>query len=238
MIDLYYWPTPNGHKITIFLEEARIPYQLHPVNIGAGDQFKPEFLEISPNHKIPAIIDHSPAIQQQPLALFESGAILEYLADKTGKFLPPLGSRDRYEVLQWLYWQIGGLGPMAGQNHHFAVYAPETIPYAIDRYRNETNRLYGVLNHRLHDRPFVAGTEFSIADMAIYPWIVPYEQQGQTLSDFPQLKQWFHSVQDRSAVKKAYKVADSIDRPETLSAEAKSILFGQNAATLDNQRHN
>ena len=168
MIDLYYWTTPNGHKVTMFLEEAGLPYRIIPVNISAGDQFKPEFLAIAPNNRIPAIVDHD--VAGGPVSLFESGAILLYLADKIGRFIPPAAQvQPRAEVLQWLFWQIGGLGPMAGQNHHFSQYAPEKIPYAINRYVNETNRLYGVLNKRLADRDFMAGSAYSIADMATYP---------------------------------------------------------------------
>ncbi|KAF1007203.1 MAG: Disulfide-bond oxidoreductase YfcG [Pseudomonas fluorescens] len=172
MIDLYYWTTPNGHKISLFLEEAGLPYEVHPVNIGQGDQFKPEFLKIAPNNRIPAIVDQQPADGGAPISLFESGAILLYLAEKTGRFIPQ-DLRGRQEALQWLFWQMGGLGPMAGQNHHFNVFAPEKIPYAIKRYIDETARLYGVLDRRLADRAFVAGEDYSIADMAIYPWIVP-----------------------------------------------------------------
>jgi GST-like protein len=169
MIDLYYWTTPNGHKITLFLEESGLPYTIHPINISKGDQFQPDFLKISPNNRIPAIIDTAPADGGDPVSLFESGAILLYLADKTGQFIPNT-LRGRLDVLQWLFWQMGGLGPMAGQNHHFATYALETIPYAIDRYVRETSRLYGVLNKRLADREYIAG-DYSIADMACYPWI-------------------------------------------------------------------
>src|SRR5207249_4899190 len=176
MIDLYYWTTPNGHKITMFLEEAGLPYRIIPINIGKGDQFKPEFLAVSPNNRIPAIVDTKPAKGGKPISLFESGAILLYLAEKTGKFIPA-DLAGRAEVLQWLFWQMGGLGPMAGQNHHFAHYAKDKIPYAIDRYVQETNRLYGVLNKRLADRPFVAGKDYSIADMASYPWTVSHERQ-------------------------------------------------------------
>ncbi len=191
MIDLHYWTTPNGHKITIFLEESGMPYRILPVNISRGDQFKPEFLAISPNHRIPAIVDHEPLGGGAPISVFESGAILLYLAEKSGRFLPA-DLRGRVEVTQWLFWQMAGLGPMAGQNHHFSQYAPEKLPYAINRYVNETNRLYGVLNRRLADRPFIAGT-YSIADMASYPWIVPYRNQGQSLADFPHLKRWFEA---------------------------------------------
>ena len=182
MIDLHYWTTPNGHKVTIFLEESGLPYRIVPVNISKGDQFKPEFLAISPNNRIPAIVDHAPKDGGRPISVFESGAILLYLAEKTGKFLNN-ESRRKVEVMQWLFWQMGGLGPMAGQNHHFSQYAPKKIPYAIDRYVKETNRLYGVLNNRLTDRAFLAG-EYSIADMASYPWIVPWKR-----SSFPSATQ-------------------------------------------------
>src|SRR5581483_11282261 len=183
MIDLYYWPTPNGHKITIFLEETATPYRIVPVNIGRGDQFKPEFLAISPNNRMPAIVDHEPTDGAGPLSVFESGAILVYHAEKTGQFLPQ-AVRPRMQVLQWLFWQMGGLGPMAGQNHHFVTYAPEKIGYAIERYVKETSRLYAVLDKQLAGRDFVAGA-YSIADMACYPWIVPHERQKQNLDDFP-----------------------------------------------------
>ncbi len=209
MIDLYYWTTPNGHKITIFLEEADLPYTIHPINIGKGDQFDPEFLKISPNNRIPAIVDADPETGDSPISVFESGAILQYLAEKTGKFMPAEGP-GRVEVLQWLNWQMGGLGPMLGQNHHFAIYAPEKIPYAIERYVKETARLYGVLNQRLRDREFVAG-DYSIADMACYPWITGYERQGQDLGDFPHLKRWFETIQARPAVQAAYKIAEAIN---------------------------
>ncbi len=202
MIDLYFWTTPNGHKITMFLEEAGLPYKIIPVNIGAGEQFKPEFLAISPNNRIPAIIDREPADGGAPIPVFESGAIMLYLADKVGRFIPS-GLRERIEVMQWLFWQNANLGPMAGQNGHFAHNAPEKLPYAIDRYVKETNRLYAVLDRRLADRPFVAGG-YSIADMACYPWIVPYERQGQKLEDFPHLKRWFEEIKARPATVRAY----------------------------------
>ncbi len=230
MIDLHYWTTPNGHKITIFLEETGTPYRIVPVNISTGAQFKPEFLAIAPNNRIPAIVDHAPPWGGPPLSLFESGAILEYLADKTGKLLPKPGPQ-RYETLQWLYWQMAGLGPMAGQNHHFAHYAPEKLPYAIERYVKETNRLYGVLDRRLADREFVAGA-YSIADIAIYPWIRPYERQGQTLAEFPHVKRWFEAIGARPAVVKAYALAATVNQAPTVSEEAKKILFGQTAASL------
>jgi len=227
MIDLYYWTTPNGHKITVFLEETGLPYRIIPVDIGKGAQFEPAFLAISPNNRIPAIVDHAPASGGAPISVFESGAILLYLAEKTGKLLPA-DLRGRAEVLQWLFWQVGGLGPMAGQNHHFARYAPEKIPYAIERYTKETNRLYGVLNRRLADRPFVAG-EYSIADIASYPWIVPYEAQGQKLEDFPHLYRWFETIRNRPATLRAYEKAKSINTQSTITEESRRILFGQTA---------
>jgi GSH-dependent disulfide-bond oxidoreductase len=209
MIDLYYWTTPNGHKITIFLEEAEQPYTIHPINISKGEQFQPAFLAISPNNRIPAIIDQQPADGGAPISVFESGAILQYLAEKTGQFLPT-DIRARVETLQWLFWQMGGLGPMLGQNHHFVQYAPEKIPYAIDRYVKETARLYGVLDKQLSDREFIAGA-YSIADMAAYPWIVPYERQQMILDDFTHIKRWFESIQSRPAVQRAYAKAKSIN---------------------------
>jgi GSH-dependent disulfide-bond oxidoreductase len=231
MIDLHYWTTPNGHKVTMFLEETGLPYRIIPVNIGKGDQFKPEFLAVSPNNRIPAIVDTEPAGGGVPVSLFESGAILLYLAEKTGRFIPK-DLRGRADVLQWLFWQMGGLGPMAGQNHHFAAYAPEKIPYAIDRYVKETNRLYGVLNKRLADRPFVAG-EYSIADMAAYPWTVSWERQGQRLEDFPHLKRWFETIRDRPATVRAYEKAKQVnDSTAPMSEEAKKLLFGQTAASV------
>jgi GSH-dependent disulfide-bond oxidoreductase len=230
MIDLHYWTTPNGHKVTIFLEEAGTPYRIVPVNISAGEQFRPEFLKISPNNRMPAIVDDAPADGGAPISVFESGAILVYLAEKTGKFMPH-DLRRRTDVLQWLFWQMGGLGPMAGQNHHFSHYAPEKIPYAIERYVKETNRLYGVLDRRLADRPFVAG-DYSIADMAAYPWVVPYERQGQRLEDFPNLKRWFDAIHERPAVKRAYALAKDINTQPTVSEESKKVLFGQSAATV------
>ncbi|ACA15007.1 Glutathione S-transferase domain [Methylobacterium sp. 4-46] len=229
MIDLYYWTTPNGHKVTLFLEETGLPYTIKPVNIGKGEQFQADFLKIAPNNRIPAIVDHAPADGGAPVSLFESGAILLYLAEKTGRFIPG-ELRGRAEVLQWLFWQMGGLGPMAGQNHHFVQYAPEPIPYAIDRYVNETNRLYGVLDRRLADRTFVAGEEYSIADMAIYPWIVPHERQRQNLDAHPHLKRWFSAIAERPATKAAYARAAEINQQPTMSEEAKTIMFGQTAA--------
>ncbi|MCJ2035202.1 glutathione binding-like protein [Methylobacterium sp. J-068] len=232
MIDLYYWPTPNGHKVTMFLEEAGLAYTIKPVNIGKGDQFKPDFLTLAPNNRMPAIVDHAPAGGGAPVSLFESGAILLYLAEKTGRFIAT-DIAGRAEVLQWLFWQMGGLGPMLGQNHHFTQYAPEKVPYAIDRYVKETNRLYGVLDRRLADRPYVAGAAYSIADMASYPWIVPYEKQGQRLEDFPNLKRWFEDIAERPATKAAYARAPEInpDFGKTMSEDAKKVMFGQTAAT-------
>lgn len=213
MIDLYYWTTPNGHKVSLLLEEAGLEYKVHPVNIGAGEQFKPEFLRISPNNRIPAIVDDSPADGLGAQSLFESGAILLYLAEKTGQFLPA-DARGRNEVLQWLFWQMGGLGPMAGQNHHFNAFAPEKVPYAMKRYIDETARLYGVLDKRLADREYVAGSQYSIADMAIYPWIVPYQRQSQNLDDFPNLKRWFKSIESRPATQRAYALVQQVNPPK------------------------
>lgn len=230
MIELYYWTTPNGHKITIFLEEVGLPYTLFPINIGAGDQFKPEFLKISPNNRIPAIVDRQPADGGEPISVFESGAILLYLADKTGQLIPA-DIRSRVEVLQWLFWQMGGLGPMAGQNHHFTQYAPEKIPYAINRYVNETGRLYAVLDKRLSDREFIAG-EYSIADIAIYPWIVPYERQSQKLEDFANLQRWFEAIKERPATIRAYEKAEAFKSQAISPEESRDLLFNQSASTV------
>ncbi|MDB5972734.1 MAG: thiol:disulfide oxidoreductase [Hydrocarboniphaga sp.] len=230
MIDLHYWTTPNGHKISLFLEESGLPYRLLPVNIGRGDQFKREFLAIAPNNRIPAIVDHEPIDGGAAISLFESGAILLYLADKSGQFIPA-DLRGRAEVMQWLFWQVGGLGPMAGQNHHFSQYAPEKIPYAIERYVKETNRLYGVLNRRLADRPFIAGDMYSIADMAIYPWIVPYKNQGQDLRDFSHLHRWFDAIAARPGTVRAYQLGERINKEPTVDEAARKLLFGQDANT-------
>lgn len=231
MIDLYYWTTPNGHKITMFLEEAGLEYKIIPINISKGEQFDPAFLEIAPNNRIPAIVDHSPADGGNALSIFESGAILQYLAEKSGQFLST-ALRQRTMTLQWLYWQMGGLGPMAGQNHHFGTYAPEKIPYAIQRYVNETNRLYGVLNKRLADHEFIADS-YSIADMACYPWIVPHQRQSQKLEDFPNLKRWFETIAARPATQRAYALVEKINSVPTIHDEnARKILFGQNAGNL------
>lgn len=231
MIELYYWPTPNGHKITLFLEETGLDYRIHPVDISAGDQFKPEFLAFSPNNRMPAIIDTTPADGGEPITVFESGAILVYLAEKTGQFLPA-DVRGRKTVLEWLFWQVGGLGPMAGQNHHFAQYAPEKLPYAIDRYVRETNRLYGVLDHRLAKVPFLGGEHYSIADMASYPWVVPWQRQMQNLDDFPHLKRWFEAIAARPATLRAYEKAQPYSSRPSVTEEGKKILFGQTAASL------
>ncbi|MBY0369715.1 glutathione S-transferase N-terminal domain-containing protein [bacterium] len=202
MIDLYWWKTPNGQKITVFLEEAGLPYKLHPVDITKNEQFNPAFLKIAPNNRIPAIVDSEPADGKGPLSVFESGAILWYLAEKTGKFVPE-GIRAKTEISQWLFWQMAGLGPMAGQNHHFNIYAPEKVPYAIERYTKETARLYGVLDKHLTGREWV-GESYSIADMAIYPWIVSHKNQKQDLASFPAVKKWFETIGARPAVVKAY----------------------------------
>jgi len=214
MIDLYYWTTPNGHKVSLFLEEAGLPYEVHPINIGQGDQFKPDFLKIAPNNRIPAIVDQNPTDGGAPISLFESGAILLYLAEKTGQFIPQ-DLRGRQEALQWLFWQMGGLGPMAGQNHHFSQFAPEKIPYAIKRYVDETARLYGVLDRRLADRTFVAGEEYSIADMAIYPWIVSHKWQSQKLEDFPHVERWFNHIKQRPATVRAYELVQKVNPPKS-----------------------
>ncbi|MTJ84243.1 MAG: thiol:disulfide oxidoreductase [Telmatospirillum sp.] len=230
MIDLHFWPTPNGHKITLFLEEANVEYRILPVDISAGEQFKPEFLRISPNNRMPAIVDHAPADGGEPVSLFESGAILLYLAEKYGQFLPS-DIRGRKTVLEWLFWQVAGLGPMAGQNHHFSQYAPEKIPYAIDRYVKETNRLYGVLNGQLEGRDFIAGS-YSIADMACYPWILLWERQGQVIDDFPNLKRWLATIKARPAPRRAYEKGDSYRTHPTVTEESRKILFGQTAKTV------
>lgn len=225
-IELYYWPTPNGWKITIMLEELGVPYDVHYVNIGRGEQFRPEFLKISPNNRMPAIIDpEGPG--GEPISIFESGAILQYLGRKFGRFYPS-EERGRVEVEQWLFWQVGGLGPMAGQAHHFRQYAPEKVPYAIERYTNECNRLYGVMNKRLADREFLAG-DYSIADMACIGWIKPYENQGQDLNEFPNLKRWFETLMARLAVQRGMEIGQKHRRNVAEDEEAKKVLFGQRA---------
>ncbi|MET3662593.1 glutathione S-transferase family protein [Aquamicrobium ahrensii] len=225
-VELHYWPTPNGHKITIFLEEAGIPYEVRYVNIGRGEQFEPSFLQISPNNRMPAIVDpEGPG--GQPISVFESGAILQYLGRKFGRFYPA-DERQRTEADQWLFWQMGGLGPMAGQAHHFRQYAPEKIEYGIDRYTNEVNRLYGVMNKRLADRDYLAG-DYSIADMAAFPWVRPYRNQGQDLEDFPNLRRWFEAIAARPAVVKAVEVGQDHRNNLAEDKEAQKILFGQKA---------
>ena len=232
MIDLHYWPTPNGHKITLFLEETKTPYRLVPVNIGKGEQFKPDFLKISPNNRMPAIVDHEPKDGGQPISVFESGAILVYLAEKTGKFLPS-DVRGRAHVLEWLFWQMGGLGPMAGQKNHFMNYAPEKLPYAIDRYRDETDRLYAVLNKQLAGRDYITG-EYSIADMAAYPWAVIPLNNGDPLEAFPHMRRWLETIRERPATRIAYEKGKAINPrpPGPPDEEARKILFGQNAKTV------
>ena len=232
MIDLYYWTTPNGHKITLFLEEAGLEYRIRPINIGKGEQFDPAFLEISPNNRIPAIVDHAPADGGKPISVFESGAILLYLAGKTGQFIPR-DLRGQVQALEWLMWQMGGLGPMAGQNHHFALYAPEKLPYAIDRYVKETSRLYGVLNKRLKGRDFILGKQYTIADMAAYPWVIA-ERQGQNMDDFPNLKRWHAAIRARPATVRAYARAKEVNPQPTQirSEEERKILFGQDKSVV------
>jgi GST-like protein len=225
-IELYYWPTPNGWKITIMLEELGVPYEVKYVNIGKGEQFEPSFLKIAPNNRMPAIIDpEGPA--RQPISIFESGAILQYLGRKFGKFYPA-DERTRVEVEQWLFWQVGGLGPMAGQAHHFRQYAPEKLPYAIKRYTDEVNRLYGVMNKRLADREFLA-SDYSIADMASIGWTRSYKNQGQDLEDFPHLKRWFDTILARPAVERAVAVGQERRNNLADDKQAQKVLFGQRA---------
>ncbi|HEY2110611.1 MAG TPA: glutathione S-transferase N-terminal domain-containing protein [Dongiaceae bacterium] len=223
MIELYSWPTPNGHKVHIMLEETGLPYEVHAVDIGAGAQFDKAFLAISPNNRIPAIVDTESA-DGKPLSVFESGAILLYLAEKTGKFLPK-DQRGRYEVIQWLMFQMGGIGPMLGQVHHFRAYAPEPIPYAIDRYTKEAGRLYGVVDRRLADRPFIAG-DYSIADMAIFPWLRSWERQGVNIADYPNLRRWFDTIAGRPAVERGVKVLSDLSRSGPMDEKQREILFG------------
>ena len=223
MIDLYSWATPNGHKIHIMLEECGLPYRVYPINIGEGDQFKPEFLRISPNNKIPAIVD-SAGPDGQPLSLFESGAILLYLASKTGRFLPT-GLRERYDVLQWLMFQMGGLGPMLGQAHHFRIYAPEKIDYAVNRYTQEAKRLYGVLERQLKEHSHIAADEYTIADMAVFPWLRSWQNQGVEWADYPRLHAWFERIGQRPAVQRGVEVLASSRKPLT-DDRARAVLFG------------
>lgn len=232
MIDLYYWTTPNGHKVTIFLEEAGMPYKVVPVNIGKGEQFAESFLAFSPNNRIPAIIDHQPsntAHGNERVTVFESGAILIYLAEKVNQFYP---TNQRYDILQWLMWQMGGVGPMLGQNHHFRTYAPEKVPYAITRYENEAKRLYAVLNKQLADKDYMVG-DYSIADMATYPWTVSHERQGIVIADYPHVARWQQRMADRPAVARAYAVGQNINTAPTMDKDAAKILFGQTAPTLN-----
>jgi GST-like protein len=231
MLELYYWTTPNGHKLTMFFEETGLEYMMKPVDISKGEQFNPEFLKIAPNNRIPALVDTAPKGDHPPINLFESGAILLYLAEKYEKFIPA-DLFGRVECLKWLFWQMGGLGPMAGQNHHFVQYAPEKVPYAIDRYVRETSRLYGVLNKQLSNgKDYVCG-DYSIADMAIYPWIVPHEKQLQKISDFPYLHAWFLRVQNRPATQRAYALAETINLAPTVNEKSKALLFGQDANSV------
>lgn len=223
MIDLYIWPTPNAFKVTILLEETGLPYATHAVDIGAGDQFKPDFLKISPNNKMPAMVDHD-GPDGQEVTLFESGAILMYLAEKTGKFWPQ-EMPARYDTIKWLMWQMGGFGPMLGQAHHFRIYAPEKVPYAIDRYTNEAGRLYGVLDKRLGEAEYVAGPDYTIADMAIFPWSRSIENQGHKLDDFPNVKRWYEAIDARPAVERGVQVM--ADRRKPMTDEEKAVLFGK-----------
>ena len=228
-IELYYWPTPNGWKVSIMLEECRLPYIMKPVNIAAGDQFKPEFLAISPNNRMPAIVDPD-GPGRRPISVFESGAILQYLGRKTGKFYP-VEERARTEVDQWLFWQMGGLGPMGGQAHHFRIYAPEKLQYAIDRYTNEVNRLFGVMNIRLKDRPFLAG-KYSIADIACVGWVSRWERQGQDINEFPNLKRWLETVMARPAVERGMKLrVEEASKVDMKDPTVQQLLFRQRART-------
>lgn len=228
MIDLHYWPTPNGHKVTLFLEESGLEYRIHPVNIGSGAQFEPGFLAISPNNKMPAIVDHAPNDLGEPVSVFESGAILLYLAEKTGRFLPR-DLRGRVATLEWLFWQMGGLGPMSGQYGHFNVYAPEKIPYAIERYTKEVQRLLGVLDGRLAGRAFIAGDDYTIADMAIHPWINAYDSAPIDMEPFPEVRRWQAAIAERPATQRAYALSKQVnpDAGKPMSDEQKAVLFGQ-----------
>lgn len=225
MIDLYYWPTPNGRKASIMLEECELDYNTVPINIGRGDQFSAEFLAISPNNRIPAIVDHDAAI-----SLFESGAILSYLAEKTGRFVPA-ALQARYEVMQWLFWQMGNLGPMAGQLSHFVNYAPEPVPYARDRYGKEYDRLLGVMNRRLEEREFLAG-DYSIADIASFPWVMSYKRLGADLDQFAKLRRWFDTIKERPAVQRGTALGSDWHKPELTDEEARKVLFGQTSASI------
>ena len=230
MIDLYYWPTPNGLKITVLLREIGLEYRLYPINIGKGDQFDPEFLSVSPNNRIPAIVDHEPEGGGDSISVFESGAILLYLAEKYDQFLPT-DQRLRVQAIEWLMWQMGGLGPMLGQNHHFNRYAPEDVPYAIKRYSDETLRLYAVLNRRLIDRDYIAGS-YSIADMAVYPWVNRYEWHKTDIDRFPEVKRWYQAIGERPSVVRAYDEAKTINAGNVTSEESRQVLFGQTDVTI------
>ena len=230
MIDLYYWPTPNGLKITVLLREIGLEYRLYPINIGKGDQFDPEFLSVSPNNRIPAIVDHEPEGGGDSISVFESGAILLYLAEKYDQFLPT-NQRLRVQAIEWLMWQMGGLGPMLGQNHHFNRYAPEDVPYAIKRYSDETQRLYAVLNRRLIDRDYIAGS-YSIADIAVYPWVNRYEWHKTDIDRFPEVKRWYHAIGERPGVVRAYDEAKAINVGNVASDESRKVLFGQTDVTI------
>lgn len=235
MYDLYYWTTPNGHKITMFLEEAGVEYNVVPINIGKGDQFETDFLKISPNNRIPALIDFRPDGSNAPVSLFESGAILLYLAEKHRCFIPE-DTAGRANVLQWLFWQMANLGPMGGQNHHFVTYLDDKIDYAVNRYVNEVSRLYAVMDHQLEDNEYICG-EYSIADMASYPWIVPHKRQLQQIEKFPNLTRWFETIRNRPATVRAYDLAKQVNpNPQQMSDEEKKVLFGQDASTLQNLR--
>jgi GSH-dependent disulfide-bond oxidoreductase len=229
-INLYYWPTPNGKKVAIFLEEAGLPYELVPIDITAGDQFDEEFLRISPNNKMPAIVDPE-GPDGEPISVFESGAIMIYLAEKTGKFWPT-SPREKYIALQWLMFQMAHVGPMLGQAHHFRGYAPEKLPYAINRYTNEAARLYRVMDARLSETAYFVGEGYSIVDMAIYPWTASHERQGQSMADYPNLRRWYESVESRPAVQRAMEVGEELRRPiEDLDEEARDMLFGSRRLT-------
>lgn len=230
MIDFYFWNTPNGYKVLLFLEEVGIPYRLIPVNIGRGEQFKSSFLEISPNNRIPAIVDHDPVVCDEPVSIFESGAILLYLGEKLGRFMPK-ELKKRTEVQQWLFWQVGGLGPMAGQSFHFQHYAPERMPYAIKRYYDETTRLFKVLDKQLTRHEFIAG-QYSIADMACYPWVVPYNKLDIQINQFPAVERWLQQIVSRPATIRAYEKGEALNQAPTVNEESRKILFGQNARTV------
>jgi GSH-dependent disulfide-bond oxidoreductase len=230
VIKLFYWPTPNGHKITMLLEAAGLEYDIVPINISRGEQFEESFLKIAPNNRMPAIVDEEPTGGGDPITVFESGAILQYLAEKTGQFIPN-DLRKKVQVMEWLFWQMGGLGPMAGQNHHFVSYAPEPIPYAIERYVNETARLYAVLDKQLNGRDYIVD-DYSIADMACYPWVVLHERQRQNLDDFPSIQKWHERVRAKGSVARAYARGKEISRGPVVDDEAKKFLFGQGSHTI------